>query len=51
MKQNIEKHFLHLETACKVIEDEIHAICRGTKFQMSRNQMNQIIVIYILKWL
>ena len=30
-------------TTCKVIEDEIHVICQCTKFQMSRNQMNQLI--------
>ena len=30
-------------TTCNVIEDEIHAIWQCTKFQMSRNQMVQII--------
>ena len=32
-----------LYTTCNVIEDEIHVICQCTKFQMSRNQMIQII--------
>ena len=40
MKLKVEDR---LCTTCKVIEGEIHVICQWTKFQMSRNQMIQII--------
>lgn len=31
-------------TNCKVIEDEVHVLCQCNKYQMSRNQMYQIIL-------
>ena len=40
MKLKVEDR---LCTTCNVIEDEIHVKCHCTKFQMSRNQMIQII--------
>ena len=40
MKLKVEDR---LCTTCNVILDEIHVICECTKFQMSRNQMIQII--------
>ena len=40
MKLKVEDR---LCTTCNATEDETHVICQCTTFEMSRNQMNQII--------